>query len=173
MTYYSCAIRANNQINTPSIWSLSGDVEGKMQAVMIDPQIKIGSVAENRFITIAESLALSKQYELDSLPRISREEFFGEMPNIYIFPVYYPNVGVLHSIYEYEEGMTWGEWCDSKYNTLGYTLEVYASASRILGLDPEYGKTGLVWCFDSKGNGNPVASDDPIKNMYYYLQITE
>lgn len=61
--------------------------------------------------------------------------------------------------YQAEEGMTWGEWCNSEYNTKGYYIDYDDSIST---------QTGGIWIGTSEGY---VFSQDIIIGGYHYVLV--
>lgn len=60
------------------------------------------------------------------------------------------------SVYEAEEGMTWGEWCGSKYNTDGYYINDWGGVT----------KDGMLLVKDF--NWTSMTENDVIEANYYY-----
>ena len=69
--------------------------------------------------------------------------------------------------YEAEEGMTWSEWLDSKYNTTSLSVK----KSGYVGRDDGNG-AGLSVYYSESGSKKYVKADDLIvPNKYYQVQI--
>lgn len=82
------------------------------------------------------------------------------------FTVSYPGMGVEPTTYSCDEGMTWREWCDSEYNTLGYIVD----DSEIIGVVPEFGYTGSVM-YKTPDERYYSLPDDLIESREYYLSM--
>ena len=85
---------------------------------------------------------------------------------VFEFTVSYPGMVVEPTTYSCDEGMTWREWCDSEYNTLGYIV----NDSEIIGVVPEFGHTGSVM-YKTPDERYYSLPYDLIESREYYLSI--
>jgi hypothetical protein len=126
--------------------AMRADVADPIVAVGIDLNLKItaadgsGGLAPKP-ISLEEMITEYASWILD-LPRLTEEEYY----NPYIF-------FLEGSLYNFEEGMTWGEWVNSKYNTAGFVIDN----------DHILYKGGYV----SSGNGSMRAYNTMVSDSYY------
>lgn len=145
------------------------DVANPIIAVGIDPNLKL-SVADSsgeipaKTLSLGEMIAEYASWILD-LPSLTEEEFYKIPPQ---FTVRYSGMSVEPTTYSYDEGMTWREWCDSVYNTLGYTIGV--DDSEVIGVVPGFGGTGSVR-YNTPDERYTSRPDDLIESREYYLNL--
>lgn len=136
-------------LNGPIVFStnaMRADVTAPALAVGVDLNLKVSAADGSggftpKPISLEEMITEYASWILD-LPRLTEEEFY----NPYVF-------SLEGSLYNFEEGMTWGEWVDSKYNTAGFVIDN----------DHILYKGGYV----SSGDGSMRAYDTMVSDSYY------
>ena len=133
-----------------------------VEAVSIPTNVTMRIGAEGSIFSTSDIVS---QFEETGAVRITREQFYGELPKSYTFTVEYDGYDIEPTTYKYDEGMTWEDWCNSSYNIHGFEIDY-----GVIGYDPKYHNRGLV--ADSFGNG-VEPHHKIIDSERYLLQILE
>jgi hypothetical protein len=161
-------------IVTLSSWSYS---DTPPLAVCIDMNLKMTAWDESgenplpEMTTLGEDIAKYAPWILD-LPRLTEKEFYKVAPDPWAGPTL--NVtrynGEIVTI-NYEEGMTWYEWCNSKHNTIGlsaYIQEGYPEYNYV-----HYGNGSPELLSIASGGGLVLSQDVISSNLDYITQYLD
>ena len=79
-------------------------------------KVQVWNADSEEFLLVSVEEAIREYLpEILDLPRLTEEEFYKIAPR---FAILHRGGGENVTIHEYEEGMTWGEWVNSDYNTI-------------------------------------------------------